>query len=59
MAAKDKPRRGRQRPNGEGTILGPRKDGRYVGAFYAVGPVGPQRADPAADPQLRPVPRGP
>lgn len=28
-------RRGRQRLNGEGTISGPRKDGRYVGAFYA------------------------
>jgi hypothetical protein len=25
---------GRKR-NGEGTISGPRKDGRYVGAFYA------------------------
>jgi integrase len=27
--------KGRRRPNGEGTISGPRKDGRYVGAFYA------------------------
>jgi hypothetical protein len=24
----------RRRLNGEGTISGPRKDGRYVGAFY-------------------------
>jgi hypothetical protein len=36
MTAKDKPRRGRQRLNGEGTISGPRKAGRYVGAFYAL-----------------------
>ena len=36
MAAKNRPRRGRQRLNGEGTISGPRKDGRYVGAFYAL-----------------------
>lgn len=28
-------RRPRRRRNGEGTIFGPRKDGRYVGAFYA------------------------
>jgi integrase len=28
--------RGRQRSRGEGTISGPRKDGRYVGAFYAL-----------------------
>jgi integrase len=27
--------RRRRRVNGEGTISGPRKDGRYVGAFYA------------------------
>ncbi len=27
--------KGRRRHNGEGTISGPRKDGRYVGAFYA------------------------
>lgn len=25
----------RRRRNGEGAISGPRKDGRYVGAFYA------------------------
>lgn len=34
----DNPRSGRSRRrrlNGEGTISGPRKDGRYVGAFYA------------------------
>jgi integrase len=35
MAGKGRPRHGRQRLNGEGTISGPRKDGRYVGAFYA------------------------
>jgi integrase len=27
--------RPRRRRNGEGTVYGPRKDGRYVGAFYA------------------------
>ena len=26
---------GARKRNGEGTISGPRKDGRYVGAFYA------------------------
>jgi integrase len=35
MPADRKPARGRRRHNGEGTISGPRKDGRYVGAFYA------------------------
>jgi Phage integrase, N-terminal SAM-like domain len=35
MARRSKPPRGRQRLNGEGTVSGPRKDGRYVGAFYA------------------------
>jgi integrase len=35
MATRKKPARGRQRLNGEGTVSGPRKDGRYVGAFYA------------------------
>jgi integrase len=35
MASRKKPARGRQRPNGEGTVSGPRKDGRYVGAFFA------------------------
>jgi integrase len=43
MAAKDRPRRGRQRPNGEGTISGPRKDGRYVGAFYALTTAGTRK----------------
>jgi integrase len=32
--------KGRRRHNGEGTISGPRKDGRYVGAFYAPTSVG-------------------
>ena len=36
MSPKNRPTRGRQRLSGEGTISGPRKDGRYVGAFYAV-----------------------
>jgi integrase len=35
MPANRKPAKGRRRHNGEGTISGPRKDGRYVGAFYA------------------------
>jgi integrase len=35
MPASRKPAKGRRRHNGEGTISGPRKDGRYVGAFYA------------------------
>jgi integrase len=35
MPARKKPRH-RARLNGEGTISGPRKDGRYVGAFYAL-----------------------
>src|SRR5215472_11135393 len=35
MASRKRPARGRQRLNGEGTVSGPRKDGRYVGAFYA------------------------
>ena len=26
---------GARKRNGEGTVSGPRKDGRYVGAFYA------------------------
>src|SRR5258708_19060694 len=34
MPANRKPAKGRRRHNGEGTISGPRKDGRYVGAFY-------------------------
>jgi integrase len=34
MASRKKAGRGRQRLNGEGTVSGPRKDGRYVGAFY-------------------------
>ena len=35
MATEKKPAKGSRRHNGEGTISGPRKDGRYVGAFYA------------------------
>ncbi|MGO9082617.1 MAG: tyrosine-type recombinase/integrase [Streptosporangiaceae bacterium] len=35
MATRKKLAHGRQRLNGEGTVSGPRKDGRYVGAFYA------------------------
>lgn len=35
MAAQHAKAKGRRRHNGEGTISGPRKDGRYVGAFYA------------------------
>jgi hypothetical protein len=35
MSPDKKPAKGRRRHNGEGTISGPRKDGRYVGAFYA------------------------
>lgn len=35
MVRARRPTRGRSRLNGEGTISGPRKDGRYVGAFYA------------------------
>jgi integrase len=38
-----KPARGRQRSNGEGTISGPRKDGRYVGAFYALTTAGTRK----------------
>ncbi len=33
MAAGSKPSRSRKRSNGEGAISGPRKNGRYVGAF--------------------------
>ncbi len=43
MSAARRPRRGRQRPNGEGTISGPRKDGRYVGAFYALTTAGTRK----------------
>src|SRR5258708_12453665 len=35
MPPKRNPAKGRRRHNGEGTISGPRKDGRYVAAFYA------------------------
>jgi integrase len=35
--------RGRQRLSGEGTISGPRKDGRYVGAFYALTTAGARK----------------
>ena len=43
MAGSRKPARGRQRLNGEGTISGPRKDGRYVGAFYALTTAGTRK----------------
>jgi Phage integrase, N-terminal SAM-like domain len=33
----------RQRLNGEGTVSGPRKDGRYVGAFYALTTAGTRK----------------
>src|SRR5215831_643203 len=36
MPPKKRPAKGRQRLSGEGTISGPRKDGRYVGAFHAL-----------------------
>jgi integrase len=35
MTSSSKSQRSRKRSNGEGTISGPRKDGRFVGAFYA------------------------
>lgn len=35
MTGSRKPAKARRRLNGEGTVFGPRKDGRYVGAFYA------------------------
>jgi len=43
MAGNRKPAHGRQRLNGEGTISGPRKDGRYVGAFYALTTAGTRK----------------
>jgi Phage integrase, N-terminal SAM-like domain len=43
MAKSSKPARSRQRHNGEGTISGPRKDGRYVGAFYALTTAGTRK----------------
>jgi integrase len=43
MPAKGRRVHGRQRPNGEGTISGPRKDGRYVGAFYALTTAGTRK----------------
>jgi integrase len=43
MPAKNRPARGRQRLSGEGTISGPRKDGRYVGAFYALTTAGARK----------------
>jgi integrase len=43
MASRNKPARGRRRLNGEGTVSGPRKDGRYVGAFYAPTTAGTRR----------------
>ena len=54
MAGNRKPAHGRQRLNGEGTISGPRKDGRYVGAFYAL----TTRGDSQAGVRLRAHPRG-
>jgi integrase len=43
MARAKRPARGRSRLNGEGTISGPRKDGRYVGAFYATTSTGTRK----------------
>jgi integrase len=43
MPRKNRPTRGRQRLSGEGTISGPRKDGRYVGAFYALTTTGARK----------------
>jgi integrase len=43
MPRKNRPTRGRQRLSGEGTISGPRKDGRYVGAFYALTTIGARK----------------
>lgn len=43
MARAKRSARGRQRLNGEGTISGPRKDGRYVGAFYALTTAGTRK----------------
>jgi integrase len=43
MPRKNRPSRGRQRLSGEGTISGPRKDGRYVGAFYALTTTGARK----------------
>lgn len=43
MPAAGKPSRGRKRVNGEGTISGPRKDGRYVGAFYSLTTTGTRK----------------
>jgi integrase len=43
MASRKQRPRGRQRTRGEGTISGPRKDGRYVGAFYALTTAGTRR----------------
>jgi integrase len=43
MSASNRRAGGRKRLNGEGTISGPRKDGRYVGAFYAVTTAGTRK----------------
>ena len=43
MPRKNRPTRGRQRLSGEGTVSGPRKDGRYVGAFYALTTTGARK----------------
>jgi integrase len=43
MPSRNRRTRGRQRTRGEGTISGPHKDGRYVGAFYALTTAGTRR----------------
>jgi integrase len=43
MQASNRRAGGRKRLNGEGTISGPRKDGRYVGAFYALTTAGTRK----------------
>jgi len=43
MARKSKTRHGRHRLRGEGIISGPRRDGRYVGAFYALTTTGTRK----------------
>jgi integrase len=43
MPSRNRRPRGRQRTRGEGTISGPRKDGRYVGAFYALTTAGTRK----------------
>ena len=43
MTTKNQRARNQRRVNGEGTISGPRKDGRYVGAFYALTTAGTRK----------------